>query len=248
MSSLEGKVAVVTGSSRGIGRAITEQLASDGASVVVNYNRSAEEARSAVAGIESKGGKATAVQADVMDVGDIRRLFRDTIARFGRVDIVVNNAGPSPEARPPRSVADFTEEDFDAYLSGFARGPFFVMQEAARNISDHGRIINISSVATSLLLPFTSVYAGAKAAMEAFSAVLAAELIQRGITVNVIAPGAVETKMLRALPKEMQDGFAQRTPLGVGQPRDIAGIVAFLASDEGRWITNEKIRVDGGIR
>ena len=155
MSSLRGKVAIVTVASRGIGRAIAEQLASDGASVVVNYNRSAEEARGVVAGIESKGGKATAIQADVSEVRDIRRLFRDALAKFGRVDVVVNNAGPSPEGRPPKSVAEFTEEEFDIYLSGFARGPFFVMQEAARNIGDHCRMINISSVATSLLPPFT---------------------------------------------------------------------------------------------
>jgi 3-oxoacyl-[acyl-carrier protein] reductase len=248
MSSLKGKVAIVTGASRGIGRAIAEQLAADGASVVVNYNRSADEAREVVAAIESKGGRALAVQADVTEVGDIRRLFRETTAKYGRVDIVVNNAGPSPEGQPPKLVAETTEEQFDTLLSGFARGPFFVMQEAARNISDNGRVINISSVAASIFAPFTSAYAGAKAALEAFSAVLAAELVQRGITVNVIAPGAVETKMLRALPKEVQEGFAQRTPLGVGRPRDIAAIVAYLASDQGRWITNEKIRVDGGIR
>src|SRR5215472_15469212 len=155
MSSLEGKVAIVTGSSRGIGRAIAEQLAADGASVVVNYNRSADEARGVVVGIAANGGKAIAVQADVSVVSDIRRLFRETIKRFGRVDIVVNNAGPSPEGRPAKPIADVTEEEFDFILSGFARGPFFVMQEAARNITDHGRIINVSSAITSVLPPFT---------------------------------------------------------------------------------------------
>src|SRR5215469_2845409 len=248
MSSLNGRVAIVTGSSRGIGRAIAEQLAAGGASVVVNFNRSRDEALGVVAGIEAKGGQAIAIQADVSVVAEIRRLFGETIAKFGRVDIVVNNAGPSPEGLPPKPVAETSEEQFDYILSGFARGPFFVMQEAACHLGDHGRIINVSSVVTSVLPPYTSTYAGAKAAMEAFSAVLAAELAPRGITVNVVAPGAVETKMLRDLPKEMQDGFAQRTPLGIGRPSDIAGIVAYLAGDEGSWITNEKIRVDGGIR
>jgi 3-oxoacyl-[acyl-carrier protein] reductase len=246
MSSLNGKVAIVTGSSRGIGRAIAEQLASDGASVVVNYSRSRDEARSVVSGIEARGGKAIAIQADVSVVAEIRRLFRESIAKFGRVDIVVNNAGPG--GGTPRPVAEISEEEFDSMCSGFARGPFFVMQEAARNLADHGRIINISSAVSSLLPPFTSTYAGAKAAMEAFSGVLAAELAPRGISVNVVAPGAIETKMLRDLPKEFQDVLIQRTPLGIGKPRDIGGIVAYLAGDGGDWITNEKLRIDGGIR
>lgn len=246
MASLASRVAIVTGSSRGIGRAIAERLADDGASVVVNYNRSADEARDVVAGIEGKGGKAFAIQADCSDVTDIRRLFRNAIAKFGGLDIVVNNAGPVGGG--PKPIAELSEDEFDLYMSGFARGPFFVMQEAARHIRDRGRVINISSSVTSLLPPFSSIYAGAKAAMEAFSAVLAVELVSRGITVNVVSPGAVETKMLRSLPKEFQEILVQRTPLGIGQPRDIAGIVSYLASDEGRWVTNEKIRCDGGQR
>lgn len=245
MALLNGKVAIVTGSSRGIGRAIAERFAQEGATVVVNYARSADEARSVVAGIERKGGKAISIQADASVVADIRRLFRETIAKFGRVDIVVNNAGAPPNPRP---IADVTEEDFDSTFAVFGRGPFFVMQEAARMLPDGGRIINISTVGTTLLPPFTSTYVGSKAAAEAFSAVLAAELSPRGITVNAVLPGPVETKMLRQLPEEMQSAFEQRTPLGVGQPSDIAGLVAFLASEEGRWITNEKIRCDGGMR
>lgn len=245
MASLTGKVAIVTGSSRGIGRAIAERFAADGASVVVNYARSADEARGVVEGIEAKGGKAVAIQADVSVVADIRRLFRETIAKFGRVDMVVNNAGLAGDPKP---IAEITEKEFDETFAVFGRGPFFVMQEAARALPDGGRIINISTVITALLTPFTSTYAGSKAAMEAYSAVLAVELASRRITVNTVVPGAVETKMLRGLPREIQESLEQRTPLGVGQPRDIAGMVAFLASEEGHWITNEKIRVDGGIR
>jgi 3-oxoacyl-[acyl-carrier protein] reductase len=251
MGNLAGKVAIVTGSSRGIGRAIAERFAADGAAVVVNYNRSADEAREVVAGIEERGGKAAAIQGDASAVADIRRLFRDTIARFAGVDIVVNNAGPSPDesgAGAPKPLAEITEKEFDAYINGFARGPFFVMQEAARNLRDNGRIINISSVISDLRPPFAAPYAGAKSALEAFSDALAQELAPRRITVNVIAPGGVETRMLRALPGEVQGMLAERTPLGIGKPSDIAGIAAFLASEEGTWITAGKYRIDGGIR
>ena len=238
MVSLNGKVAVVTGSSRGIGRAIVERFAQNGATVVVNYASSANEAREVVA---------IAIQADTSSVGDIRRLFRETISKFGHVDIVVNNAGSVPSTGP-QPIAEITEDAFDFAFALFARGPFFVMQEAARLLPDGGRIINISTVVTVVLPPFTSTYAGGKAALEAFSGVLAAELAPRQITVNCILPGAVETKMLRDLPKEVQDGYEQRTPLGIGQPRDIAGVAALLAGEEGRWITNTKIHCDGGIR
>ena len=251
MASLSGKVAIVTGSSRGIGRAIAERLADDGAAVVINYNRSADEARGVVAGIERKGGTAIAIQGDASVVADIRRLFRETIAKFGHVDIVVNNAGPSPDASgagSPKPIAETSEEEFEAYINGFARGPFFVMQESARNLADKGRIINISSVISDLRPPYAAPYAGSKSALEAFSDCLAQELAPRGITVNVIAPGGIETKMLRALPGEVQGMIEQRTPFGIGKPSDIAGMTAFLASDAGAWITAEKIRVDGGIR
>jgi 3-oxoacyl-[acyl-carrier protein] reductase len=245
MASLRDKVAIVTGSSRGIGRAIAERFAADGAAVVVNYARSGDEARSVVAAIEAKGGKAIGIQADGGVVADIRRLFRETIAKFGHVDIVVNNAGATGVPKP---IAEITEEEFDSLFAVYGRGPFFVMQEAARVLPDGGRIINISTVGTAMLPPFSSTYVGSKAAMEAFSGVLAAELAPRRITVNCVLPGAVETKLLRSLPQEIQDGYEQRTPFGVGQPRDIAGVVALLAGVEGRWITNEKIRCDGGAR
>src|SRR5258708_9141276 len=245
MAPLKNKVAIVTGSSRGIGRAIAERFAADGAAVIVNYARTEDEARSVVAAIEAKGGKAIAIQADAGVVSDIRRLFRETIAKFHRVDIVVNNAGLPAN---PKLVAEVTEKEFDSTFAVFGRGPFFVMQEAARALPDGGRIINISSVVTALLTPLTSRYAGSKAAMEAFSAVLAAELASRRITVNTVQPGAVETKMFRGLRKEAQESLEQRTPLGIGQPHDIAGLVAYLAGEEGRWITNEKIGCDGGIR
>ena len=245
MGSIKEKVAIVTGSSRGMGRAIAERLAEDGAAVAVNYAHSADEARGVVATIKSKGGKAIAIQGNVSVVADIRRLFKETLAAFGHVDIVVNNAG-SPGR--PNMIAGVTEEEFDEVFAVYGRGPFFVMQEAARALPDGGRIINISTVLTTMLPPYTATYAGSKSAMEAFSSVLAMELAPRRINVNTVLPGAVETKLLRDLPKELTSALIERTPLGVGQPRDIAGIVAFLAGEEGQWITNEKIRFDGGVR
>jgi len=245
MPKLTDKVAIITGSSRGIGRAIAERLASQGAAVVINYARSEQEAHDVVEGIHASGGKAVAIQADMSVVADIRRLFGQTMNALGRVDIVVNNAGP---LLAPKPIVAITEEEFDHAFAGFARGSFFVMQEGARAVPDGGRIINISSVVTALLAPYSAHYAGSKAAMEAFSAVLAAELAPRRITVNVVSPGVVETKMLRGLPKELQNMLEQRTPFGVGRPTDIAGLVSFLASEEGQWITNENIRCDGGIR
>lgn len=247
MASLTGKVAIVTGSSRGIGRAIAERFAADGASVVVNYARSADEARGVVAGIGAKGGKAIAIQADFGIVADVRRLFRDTIAKFGHVDIVVNNAWAVARGIP-KAFAEITDDEFDASFTHNARGSFFMMQEAARTISDRGRIINVTTSGTTVCPPGFSIYVGGKCAMEAFSTTLAAELAPRRITVNIVSSGAVETKMLRDLPEDWQTALVGRTPLGVGQPRDIAGMVAFLVSEEGHWITNEKIRVDGGIR
>jgi 3-oxoacyl-[acyl-carrier protein] reductase len=151
-------------------------------------------------------------------------------------------------AGAPEPVAEISEREFNAYINGFARGPFFVMQEAARNLKDGGRVINISSVMSDLRPPFAPPYAGAKSALDAFSDSLAHELPPHRITVNVIAPGGVETKMLRALPGKVQGILAQRTPLGIGNPGDIAEVAAFLASEAGAWITAAKYRVDGGIR
>jgi 3-oxoacyl-[acyl-carrier protein] reductase len=199
--SLNGKVAIVTGSSSGIGRAIAERLAAEGAAVAVNYARSADDAAGVVTAIESGGGRAVAIQADMSAVADIRRLFSATIAKFGHVDIVVNNAGTSPDPKPFIAA---TEAEFDTAFAVSARGPFFVMQEAARALPDGGRIINISTVVTTILPPYVALYVGTRAALEAFSAVLAAELAPRKITVNCVLPGLVETRMYRTLPQELQ--------------------------------------------
>jgi len=247
--SLTGKVAIVTGASRGIGRAIAERFANDGATVAVNYAHSSEEARDVVTGIESSGGTALAVQADIGIVSDVRRLFKETIDRFGHVDIVVNNAA-TLTFRPIEAV---TEEEWDAVFAVNARGPFFVLQEAARSLPSGGRIINISTGATRLGLPLTGVYVGSKGALEQFTMVLANELGARGITVNAVAAGVTETRMLADMfkhyPPELKAIMIQRTPMGrLGQPQEIADVVAFLASEDARWVTGQTISADGGIR
>jgi 3-oxoacyl-[acyl-carrier protein] reductase len=249
MNTSSNKVAIVTGASRGIGRAIAERLARDGLTVVVNYARSADEAEAVVGGIVSRGGRAITMQADMGSVSDVRRLVRETHQHFGRLDVLVNNAAIA-YGKPFVAV---TEEELDAVFAVDARGPFFAMQEAARLLPDRGRIINISSGATTVGFPGMSVYLGAKAALEQFSLVLANELGPRGITVNTILVGVTQTKMLddAALffTPEMRAMIIQRTPLRrLGEPADIADVVAFLASEDARWVTGQSIRVDGGVR
>jgi 3-oxoacyl-[acyl-carrier protein] reductase len=249
MATLAGKVAIVTGASRGIGCAIAERFAQDGAAVVVNYSQSADQAKGVVATIESGGGQAVAIQADMGRVSEIRRLFRETITRFGHVDILVNNAATF--AFQP--VVETTEEEFDRVFALNTRGAFFAMQEAARVLPERGRIINISTGGTTVGLPCLSVYLGSKSALEEFTLVLANELGPRSITVNTVLAGITETQMLDDLfkfwPPEVRTMLIQRTPMGrLGQPREVADVVAFLASEDARWVTGQSIRADGGIR
>ena len=251
MGALTGKSAIVTGASRGIGRAIAERFAHDGAAVVVNYAKSADQAQEVVTAIEAGGGKAIAIQADIARIRHVRRLFRDTLTHFGQVDILVNNAAASFNTLAP--FVEVTENEFDAVFALNARGAFFAMQEAARVLPDRGRIINISAMGTSVGLPGLSAYLGSKAALEQFTLVLANELGARGITVNTVSAGVTETQMLEDLfalwPPEMKTMLIQRTPLGrLGQPADVADVVAFLASDDARWVTGQNLRADGGIR
>ena len=244
MAALTGKVAIVTGGSRGIGRAIAESLGRAGAHVVVNYTRSAEKAQEVVQVIEADGGQARAIQADLSVMADVRRLFAETQENFGRLDILVNNAGTATFA----PIADVTEEDFDALFALNVKGAFFALQEAARRLADGGRVVNISSGVTIAGGPAVSVYAGTKAALEQFTLAAAKELGPRGITVNTVSPGGTVTDLMHSvIPKEAQDRMAQSSPLGrLGQPDDIADVVTFLVSDAGRWITGQNIRANGG--
>jgi 3-oxoacyl-[acyl-carrier protein] reductase len=241
---LEGKVALVTGSSRGIGRAIAERLARDGATVVINYAKSSAAAQQVVQAIEASGGRAIAIQADISRVGDVRRLYAQIKQTFGRLDIVVNNAGILP---PPVPVADETEQTFDAVFA-LLKGTYFSMQEAARLVADGGRIINISSSTTRAWSPGYSIYAGSKAAIEQFTRSLSRELGPRGVTVNAVVPGLTDTDMIGDYPPAVRESVARNTTLGrLGRPQDIADVVAFVASDDARWITGQLLVANGGL-
>ena len=241
MKSLSGKVAIVTGASNGIGRAIAERLADNGAIVVVNYSKSAEKAQQVVAGIQGKGGKALAVQADMSQVVDARRLVVDTVKQFNRLDILVNNAGKFM----PKPLEETTEEDFNGVIALNAKGPYFAMQEAARALKDGGRIVNISTGGTHLHFPGATAYLGSKAALEQYTKGLAQELAPKGITVNTVSPGFTETGMMT---EEYRQIGIQLSPMKrLGVPKDIADVVAFIVSEEARWITGQTIQAGGGI-
>ena len=245
MSALAGKVAVITGASRGIGRATAERLARDGASVVINHAVSDEEAKAAVREIEMQGGKAIAIQADIARLDDIARLFREAVARLGRLDIMVANAGYACF----KPFAEITPKDFDRTYALNARGTYFCLKEALRHMADGGRIVCISTIGTVLNVPGGACYFGSKAAVEQFCRTLAKEVAPRAITVNVVSPGFTETAMLLAnIDDAARRDLVATTPLGrLGQPEEIAEVVAFLVSDPGRWINRQNIAADGGI-
>jgi 3-oxoacyl-[acyl-carrier protein] reductase len=242
MTPLTGKVAVVTGASDGIGRAIAERLAQEGAMVVVNYGKSADKAKAVVAGIEKAGGMAVAIQADMSNVSDARRLVRETVQRFGRLDILVNNAGMFLY----KPLVETTEDEFDRVFALNAKGPYFALQEAAKIIEEGGRLVNISTDGTHISMAGATVYLGSKGALEQFTKGLAHELAPKGITVNTVSPGYTDTAMMPADPAFRQVA-EQASPLKrLGTPRDIADVVAFVVSEEARWLTGQNIHAGGG--
>lgn len=247
MADLHGKVAVVTGASRGIGRAIAMRLAADGARVVVNYAEQHDAAQATVQDIFDAGGQAVAVQADVVSRVAIRQLFDTTLHHYGRLDILVANAGFAVF----KPLADITEEDFEATFAVNARGTFFCMQEALRHLADGGRIVCISTIGTLLNMPGGACYFGAKAAVEQFCRVAAREVAARGITINAVSPGFTDTDMLRASLAGAPEAGAEliaMTPLArLGESRDIAAVVAFLVGPDAAWMTRQNLAVDGGI-
>jgi 3-oxoacyl-[acyl-carrier protein] reductase len=242
---LDGKVALVTWASRGIGRAIALRLGHDGAAVVVNYSGNHEAARETVSAIDAVSGRAVAVQGDVAKVVDIQRLVDASFEHFGRLDILVNNAGVMFN----KPVADVTEEEFDRIFAVNVKGPFFTCQQAAKRMADGGRIINFSSSTTAMMLPTYGAYVATKGAVEQMSHVLAKELGSRGITVNVVSQGPIDTELFgQGKSEQDKQRFAQMAALGrLGQPKDIADVVALLVSDDASWITGQNIRANGGI-
>lgn len=246
---LNGKVAIVTGASKGIGAEIARELGAEGARVVANYATSKEGADRVVDEIAKRGGNALAVQCDVAKKKDIERLFAEAKTAFGRVDILVNNAGVYQFA----SVEEATEEEFHRQFNINVLGLILATQEAIKHFGpEGGSIINVSSIATSLTPPNTAIYTGTKGAVDAITRVLAKELGPRKIRVNAIRPGGVETEgflVLNGPGSDFEKQMVAQTPLGrLGQPGDIAPVAAFLASAAGAWITGETIMVGGGLR
>lgn len=238
MGLLEGKAAVVTGAARGIGRAIAERLAGDGARVAVNYVQSAAAAEALAARI---GG--IAIRADVSREQEVIEMFQRAGEAFGGLDIVVNNAAVAFM----KPLADFTDEEFERVFSVNTRGAFYCCREAARRLRAGGRIVNISTGATVGGTAGGSVYCASKAAVEQFTRALARELAPRRITVNTVSPGFTETDMFTALP-HLVDLAPKLTPLGrAGKPEEIAAVVAWLCTEDAGWITGQNIQAGGGL-
>ncbi len=242
----EEKIAVVTGASRGIGRAIACRLASEGATVVLNYNGAAEKAQAVQAEIEAAGGRAQAVQCNVSDYAACESFFQNVIKTYGRIDILVNNAGITRDGLLVR----MTEEDFDRVIEVNLKGTFHCLRFAARQMIRQrgGRIINLASVSGVAGNAGQVNYAASKAGVIGMTKSAARELASRGVTVNAIAPGFIETDMTGVLPDAVKEAAVRQIPLGrFGKPEDIAAMAAFLASEEAGYITGQVFHVDGGM-
>jgi glucose 1-dehydrogenase len=246
---LLGKIALVTGSSRGIGRGIAVRFANEGADLVIHYNSSAPHAREVAAEVEAAGRRAHLLQADVAHASEVQRLVAESIAHFGRLDILVNNAGIERNA----PFWEVTEEDYDLQLAVDLKAVFFGTQAFVRHLRETGRpgkIINISSVHEDLPFPGFSAYCASKGGVRMLTRTLAVELKGSGITINGIAPGAIETEINRGL---LQDeaklkGLLAQIPLGrIGRPQDVAGLAAFLASEDADYVTGSTYFIDGGL-
>ncbi len=248
MSKLAGKVAVVTGASKGIGAGIARALAAEGAKVVVNYASSKAGADAVVAAIAAAGGKAVAVQGDVSKAEQAQALIDAAIREFGRLDVLVNNSGVYEFA----AIEEITEEHYHRQFGVNVLGLLLTTQAAVKHIGEGGSVINISSVATSLAPPASAVYTGTKGAVDAITSVLAKELGPRKIRVNAILPGIIETEGTHSagvIGSDFEHNAVAQTPLArIGQPNDIATVAAFLASDDAGWLTGEKLVASGGFR
>ena len=245
-NTLTGKVALVTGASRGIGRAIALKLAAEGAAVVINYHGSMEKAKEVKAEIESDGGIAEIMQCNVADYQATEAMIRKVTDDFGRLDILVNNAGITRDGL----LIKMSEEDYDTVLDTNLKGTFHCIRFAARQMLRQrgGRIINLSSVSGILGNAGQANYSASKAGVIGLTKSAARELASRGITVNAVAPGFIETEMTAVLPEKVRESAVAQIPMGAfGTAEDVAEAVAFLASDSARYITGQTIHVDGGM-
>ena len=243
---LEGKIALVTGASRGIGRQIALTLAAQGAAVIVNYNGSAAKAEEVVEEIEKAGGKAEAIQCNVSDFESCKSMMEDIVSRYGRLDILVNNAGITRD----NLIMKMSEEDFDAVIQTNLKGVFNCIKHISRQMIKQkaGRIINISSVSGVLGNAGQANYCAAKAGVIGLTKCMARELASRGITVNAVAPGFIRTDMTDVLKDNVKEAIIATIPMKTfGETEDVANTVAFLASDAARYITGQIISVDGGM-
>lgn len=244
-TSLKGKTAIVTGASRGIGREIALKIGGLGASVVVNYAKSARQAEEVASEIIDMGGQALPVRADMRSVSQITALFDAAIEKFGHLDILINNAGISFY----KKIEEVSEEEFDNIFASNVKGLFFACQQAAKKMAKGGKIVNISSQVTRLMLPTYGPYAATKGAVDQITRVLAKELGPRQIAVNAISPGPVDTELFRKGKSEEQiKDLAAMAAFGrIGTPRDVAGAVALLVSEEAGWITGQNLCANGGF-
>lgn len=248
MSKLQGKVAVVTGASKGIGAAIAKSLAAEGASVVVNYASSKSGAKTVVDSITAAGGKAVAVGGDVSKASEAEGIIDAAIKNYGRLDILVNNSGVYEFG----AIDEVTEDQFHRMFNINVLGLLLTTKAALKHIGQGGSIINVGSVVSRVTPPASSVYTGTKGAVDAITGVLARELGPKKIRVNAINPGMVETEGTQSagfLGTDFEKGLVAQTPLGrIGQPGDIASVAVFLASDDSGWLTGEQILAGGGLR
>jgi len=241
---LQDKVAIITGSSRGIGAEIARTLAGAGAKVVVNFTANPSAAEAVCAAIAEAGGESLAVKADVSDPAQVRMLFDTAIERFKHLDILVNNAG----VLLSRQIADISDEEFDRVLNINVKGVFYALREAAKWMADGGRVVSLSSTVTRLMLPNYGAYAASKGAVEQLTRVFAKEMGERGVTANIVSPGPINTEMFNSgKNKETIERMAAMSfQRRIGEPEDIARVVLFLVSEEAGWVTGQNISASGG--
>jgi 3-oxoacyl-[acyl-carrier protein] reductase len=245
MNTLNNKIVLVTGASRGIGAAVAKELAAEGAKVVINYAGGQEAAEQTVQSIRDNGGDAIALQADVSKAAEVTAMFDAAIAHYGRVDILVNNAG----IMITKLLKDTTDDDFTRQFEVNVRGTFNTLREAATKLAEGGSIINFSSTTTRVMMPTYSTYVASKAAVEQLTRVFAKEMGGRGINVNAVLPGPTNTELFtKGKPQEAIDRLASLSAFNrIGEPEDIAKVVAFLASDDAKWVSGQTIGLNGAM-